>query len=112
MNRHRRLTKAKDFAAIRRNGRSSSDRLLVLRVRLNEGGTTRVGFSVSKRIGNAVLRNRIKRRLREIVSLMSVEEGWDLLLIARKDAHSTEFQGLSCSVFKLFKRAGVLVDPR
>ena len=65
MRKERRLTRARDFAAVRNEGRAWSDRCLVVVVRPNDTDTCRVGFSVGKRLGNAVVRNRTKRRLRE-----------------------------------------------
>ena len=80
--------------------------------RPNEKGVSRFGFSVSRRVGNAVVRNRTKRRLREAASRVPVREGWDVVLIARKDAPNAGFQQLSRSVTALIKRAGLLEDSR
>jgi ribonuclease P protein component len=106
-----RLSKAKDFAALRRNGRSWSDGLLVLVARPNERKAGRVGFVVGKRIGNAVVRNKIKRRLREAVRLGGIEEGWDLILIARKGSSEADYHDLNRSVRALFRRAGFPASP-
>ena len=67
---------------------------------------------MSSRIGNAVIRNKVKRRLREAVRQSSVQEGWDLVLIARKDAASVDYHGLSRSSTVLLRRAGILVTSR
>ena len=107
----RRLTRAKDFAATRRGGRAWSDGLLVLVARPNSLDVTRVGYSVGKRVGNAVVRNKAKRRLREAVRLAPVGDGWDIVLIARKDASSADYQRLSRSVTALIRRAGIMVAP-
>ena len=107
----RRLTKAKDFAATRRGGRAWSDGLLVLVARPNSLDVTRVGYSVGKRVGNAVVRNKAKRRLREAVRLATVRAGWDIVLIARKDASSADYQRLSRSVAALIRRAGIMAPP-
>ena len=113
MHKGRRLTRAKDFAAIRREGRSWSDAALVLLARRNSLEVSRVGFSVGRRIGNAVMRNRTKRRLREVVRAAALEGGWDLVLIARKGAASVDFRSLRRSVTRLLMRAGVLeTSPR
>ena len=106
-----RLTKSKDFAATRRGGRAWSDGLLVLVARPNNLDVTRVGYSVGKRVGNAVVRNKAKRRLREAVRSAPVRDGWDIVLIARKDASSADYQRLRRSVTALIRRAGVTAAP-
>ena len=104
----RRLTRASDFAAVRREGRAWSDRLVVLLARRNGLDVSRAGYSVGKRVGNAVTRNKAKRRLREAVRNTAVRVGWDLVFVARKDASSADFHDLNRSVTSLIRRAGVL----
>ncbi len=103
-----RLTRPQDFATVRREGKSWSNRLLVLVARGNSGDVSRFGFSVGRRVGKAVVRNKVKRRLREAARLNRVQAGWDLIIIARKDASSADFHGLTGSMTNLLGRAGVL----
>ena len=69
MQRRNRLSRSRDFDAVYRHGRSVSTRFLTLYwfQRADEPGDPRLGFAVPKAVGNAVVRNRIKRQLREIV---------------------------------------------
>lgn len=68
---------------------------------------TRVGFSVSKRVGNAVTRNRVKRRLREAVrhALADLPPGWDMILVARSAAATADYTTLNTTVRELLARA-------
>lgn len=111
MRKQHRLRKSKDFAAARREGKSWADRRLVLVARRADGERSRFGFSVSKRVGNAVVRNRVKRRLREaarVELLPHMEFGWDFVVIARKDAANADYHRLNRSLLRLFRRAKLL----
>ncbi len=112
MRREQRLRKSRDFALVRREGRSWPGRLLVLVARPNGLDLARFGFSVSKRVGNAVTRNRVKRRLREAARLSDVSPGWDILLIARAGADGANYHELERSMTNLFKRAKLLRPRR
>lgn len=107
MRKEERLTRAEDFAALRRHGRTVSDRLLVMKARPNALEVSRFGFAVGGRLGKAVVRNKIKRRLREIVRLLGVQPGLDVLLIARNGAVDADYDSLKRSVASLIDRADV-----
>ena len=94
---------------MRSAGRSWAHPLLVLYARPNGLDQTRVGFAVSKRIGNAVTRNRVRRRLREALRLRlpAVQPGWDLLFIARSPLATADFAQLSAVVEQVLRRAGL-----
>lgn len=108
MRRANRLRKSSDFALARRRGRSWADHRLALVARPNDSDATRFGFSVSKRIGNAVKRNKVKRRLKSAAIATPVESGLDLVVIARQGAIAADYYELRRSLRRLLKRAGAL----
>jgi ribonuclease P protein component len=108
MARHQGLKRPQDFAEVRRKGRSWSNSALVLVALPNGLEMSRFGFTVGKKVGNAVVRNRIKRRLREVVRHSEVARGWDLVVIARGEAASADFQGLGLALRSLLRRAHLL----
>lgn len=108
-----RLTRSRDFARIRRFGRSSSSPLLTLYVLPMRSPDIRVGFSVSKKVGKATVRNRVKRRMREAVrhQISQVRPGQDLLFIARPAAADASYQDIVETVLYLLKKRGALNPP-
>lgn len=69
---------------------------------------SRYGFSVTKKIGKAVQRNRLKRLFREIMRVQSLRGGWDIVLIARPAAVNTDYHRLERAVTKLLAGAQLL----
>jgi len=69
---------------------------------------SRYGFSVTKKVGKAVQRNRLKRLFREIMKLQSLRPGWDIVLIARPVAVNADYHQLERAVTKLLARAQLL----
>jgi len=108
MRKERRLKKSREFAVVRKVGRSWADRVLVLVARRNGLAVSRFGFAVGRGVGNAVVRNRVKRRLRALATDSSVAQGWDLVVIARKAAAESPFHVLGESLSDLLSRAGVM----
>lgn len=86
------------------------DGYLVLYARRNRTGVSRVGFTVSKKLGHAVVRNRTRRRLREVYRLNEdrLRPGYDIVIVARSRAVDAPFQKLTESFLKLAGKAGLL----
>ena len=110
MRRRERLRHRKDFAAVSARGRGYGSPLLVLRTLPNGLDHNRYGFVVSKRLGNAVKRNRVKRLLREAARLTPIQSGWDLVFIARPSLAGTTFNTVKSAVEGLVGRAGLNLE--
>ncbi len=108
MRREQRLTAHARWEELWRSGRSWSNRLLVLRARPSGATPSQVGFSVGKKLGGAVIRNRTRRRLREATRLLPLKPGYDLAIIARMPAVQADFVGLESAVADLLRRAGLM----
>ena len=85
---------------------------LVLYARKNRTGTNRVGITVSKKLGKANVRNRVRRRLREVYRLNEekFQPGWDIVVVARTRAIHAPFDTLTENYMALAKKAGILKD--
>ena len=102
------ITKPEDFATTRRNGLVFKNQFVVIFINKNNSQVTQIGLSVSKRIGNAVNRNKVKRRLRSISSLIDIVAGVDILIVARLKAPIATYRELSDSILNLMKKASIL----
>ncbi len=83
---------------------------LVLYARPNRSGTNRIGITASKKLGKAVIRNRVRRRLREIYRLNEerFSPGWDIVVVARSRSISASFGQLTNAYLSLAEKAGIL----
>lgn len=107
-----RLRAHSDFQQVYRSGRSWAHPLLVLHVLPRPEGR-RIGISTSKKVGKAVQRNRVRRRLREIVraALPDWKTGFDVVVAARSAAAEADFAALQDALQELARRARLLREP-
>ncbi len=109
-----RLTRTRDFAAIREEGQSWTSRCLILAIRPRpEAASAHAGFTTTKRLGNAVTRNRVRRRLRMIVRhfFPRLRVTHDIVTIAKFPAVNASFATLQQEWEKLANKAGLLETP-
>ena len=108
MQKERRIRRRKDFAAAYRKGRVYGNQLLVLRVVPHDGDVARFGFVTGKAVGGAVVRNRVKRRLRAIAESVDAVPGLDFVVGARRTASDATYHALYVALAALIKRAGAV----
>ncbi|MFC0210926.1 ribonuclease P protein component [Paenibacillus chartarius] len=111
MEKEYRLAKREDFNKIYRYGKSAANHQFVLYYYpQKELGHFRLGISTSKKVGNAVVRNSLRRRLKEIVRLNADKfpPNYDYILIVRKPAVEMEYAELEKSLFHVVRKAGLL----
>jgi ribonuclease P protein component len=103
------LRRKADFDALGRRGSVRSTPLLVLRWLRTDRPETRVGLSTPRSLGGAVQRNRVRRRLRELIRERreTLGTGWDLLLIARPEAGAASHGQLREALTSLLERSGI-----
>jgi len=105
-----RLTRRAEFLRAAREGRKVGRPTLVLQALPRGDAATRLGFTATRKIGNAVTRNRAKRRLRAVARLGLAAQpapGWDLVLIARDDTPGCPFAELAAAFESALRKAGV-----
>ncbi len=101
------LKKNTDFSRVYRRGTSKADSYLVLyKLPRDDDGQSRFGISVSKKVGNSVVRHRIKRRIKEICRLNEdgFSTGCDFAVIARVRAAEADYAALEKSLLRLMKK--------
>ena len=113
LNRTYSLKRHKEFRFTYRTGRQVGAGSFVLVTARNRKGKVQVGFSVSKKIGNSVMRNRAKRRLKACFTplLVQVKPGYNLIFIARAAALTAPFLTIQKSMAAALQRAGVYMEP-
>ncbi len=106
------LKKSADFKRVYNGRKSRADRYIVLYVYANGTDRNRLGISVSKKVGNSVVRHRLARLVREVYRLneFRFRRGYDLVVVARKMAPGITYHQMEKSMLKLSKVHGVLYE--
>jgi len=103
--REARLVRRGDFDAVYRSGKRRSSSHFTAFFRANQLPVSRFGFSIKKALGGAVVRNRIRRRIREIVRChrMEIPAGWDIVIHPKSSVARAEFAVLTADLVRLMK---------
>ena len=108
VSRNIRLRKRADFDSARSRGKRVSDQLFALTAAPSGHPETRWGLAVSRRVGNSVVRNRVKRQIRESLRLMPGDAGMDVIVSARPAVAGADSAAIRESLGKLALRVGLL----
>ena len=110
MNSRYTLKKNSDFRRLYARGKSTVNPYLAVYCRKNREGCSRFGYTVSAKLGHAVVRNRVRRRLREIVrlNLDSLTPGYDVVIVARSRAVNAEYRQLEDAFLRACRKLGML----
>jgi ribonuclease P protein component len=103
--REARLVRRGEFDAVYRAGKRRSSSHFTVFFRANQLPVSRFGFSIKKALGGAVVRNRIRRRIREIVRChrLDLPVGWDIVVHPKSSVGRAEFLGLAEDLLRLMK---------
>jgi ribonuclease P protein component len=109
-----RLVRRVEYDAVYKEGRRRTSREFTIFLRPNGLDNSRFGWSIKKALGNAVRRNRIRRRLREILRLhrLEIAPGWDIVIHPRSSAAKAKFLSLAEDLVKLLPRMGTTAEAR
>ena len=106
------LKKNKDFQYIYRKGTSYANKYLVMYVLENGTGQNRLGISVSKKVGNSIVRHRVTRVIREVMRLHwgEIKSGYDIVIVARPSAKDSDYGKFESAIFHLLNLHHLLKD--
>jgi ribonuclease P protein component len=104
------ITRPEQYEKVHRRGSFWGGQLLMMKALPNELDHHRYGLVVGKKVGGAVERNRVKRRLRQIMRQTAVKPGWDIVFIARSGAAEITYARLKELAQRLMNRAGLLME--
>ncbi len=109
MNGYESLKNYRNFQNVYKNGKSYANKYLVMYVLENRTDINRVGISVSKKVGNSIVRHRLTRLIRESVRLNveNIEKGYDIVIIARVNLKGKKFAETESAFLHLSKLHGI-----
>ncbi len=101
-----------EFRRLYSKGKSCANAYLVVYCRKNRAGRSRIGYTVSNKVGHAVVRNRVRRRLREIYRLNreKMPAGYDIIIVARVRACTADYHQLEAAFLSACAQLGLLTE--
>jgi ribonuclease P protein component len=102
-----------EFRRLYNKGKSAVGPAMVVYCKKSKNEQNRLGVTVSTKLGGAVVRNRARRRLREVYRLNEAmfKPGYDIVVVARHKCITADFQKLTKAYLSLAEKAGILLDP-
>lgn len=102
---HERLKKNSDFKPVYSKGRSFATKILVMYYRPNRLSVNRIGFSISKKVGKAVVRNRIRRLIKEnLREIFDIRSGYDIIFVARAAIKEADYHEIRKNLIYIFQK--------
>ena len=108
LKRDKSLKRNSDFRRLYSKGKSAVNSHLVVYSMPDSDGLSKVGFTVSAKLGKAVARNRIRRRLREIYRLNSIKPGYDIIVVARSKCVDAEYHEIESAYLDALSKLNLL----
>jgi len=104
-----RISRGKEYSYIYKNSRRISGKYIIVFVKENQLDHNRFGIVTSKKIGNAVIRNRAKRQIREVIrkNLNNLQPGYDVVVVARYNMKDTIFELIEKDFLRLMRKASI-----
>ena len=112
MNEFKSLRKNWEFQAVYRNGKSKANRCFVMIIKKNDASSNRIGISVSKKVGNSIVRHRVTRVIREVMRLhwKEIKSGYDIVIVARPSAKESDYGKFESAIFHLLNLHHLLLE--
>lgn len=107
-----RLRNNMEFKKVYKGGKNYWNRNLILYVRKNNTENSRVGYSITKKIGNSVVRNKVRRRMKEIYRLNfnNVKDGYDLIFIPKRNVVDISYKEIESAMLHILSLSKVLKE--
>lgn len=112
MNKVYSLRKNQEFQLVYKQGKSYANRLLVMYIKENGTQENKIGISVSKKVGNSIIRHRIKRLVKESyrLHLEEIKTGYDIVVVARNTAKEKDYSDIESAVMHLCRLHHIVED--